>query len=598
MSETVIGQIIAARFRIDGRLGQGGYGDVYRARQLSVDRDVAIKLVHSHLEGREDVRARFEREARLASRVRHPNVVQVIDFGQHDGRLFLAMQYIPGDTLKAQLRARTPTLQESAEWISGIASGLAAAHREGVVHRDLKPGNVILSPTPQGLQPVVIDFGLVKAFENAEGTDDDVTHSNMLVGTPTYMSPEVVLGQPIDAKSDLYSLGVLAYVLLTGQKPVQGATAIETASLHLRGEIPDVRERRADCPAALAELVAELLARDPQQRPADADAVSERAQSVADALARREARDDRTLLPTLGPAALQEPTLGPPPRVDAQTPETTETLTPGGSIAAPETDTVRLAQPSGSPSSTTERSTVLRAIVAVALAVALLGVVAMWSQNSSLFDNDDGDAENATTTTAGETLSESRQSDDDPQGVVQATGARSRPVNSDSREDEGSSDPPAAAQPADGVASVTEESRSDSAIQEVASTSPEPTPADSTPDDLAHVEAAPDRSAREEDERAETPNDGQEHGGNREEASAQEATRRSQQESIGYLSTTPRPHGEIFVNGESVGGPLDQHPLRAGEYRVEVRYLDQVLHETIRIRAGETAQPLFRFEVE
>lgn len=261
------GDVLAGRFRVEELLGRGGYGEVYRALQLSVDREVAIKVLRVTDQDPHELAVRFRREAQLLSRLRHPNVVQVLDFGDADGVLFLAMEFVRGPTLKER-PVTQPAIAEVRTLLHGVASALAAAHDLGMVHRDLKPANIILADGRFD-RPVVIDFGLAKVY-SADGGGEELTRASVMLGTPAYMSPEVVIGDPVDARTDLYSLGVIAFELLAGQKPFRGGSALETATARLANAAPELQSLRADVPRGLANLVGALLAREPGARPASA----------------------------------------------------------------------------------------------------------------------------------------------------------------------------------------------------------------------------------------------------------------------------------------------------------------------------------------
>lgn len=293
------GRVIGGRFRLDAKIGRGGYGEVFRARQLSVDRDVALKLVRAKFAHDGAVRRRFEREARLASRIRHPNAVRVIDFGEDGDELFLVMELVEGATLKQ--RAGTHSAAEVRALALGIASALDAAHRVGVVHRDLKPSNVLIEPDGN---PVVIDFGLVKAF--MDDTEDDVTQSSALVGTPAYMSPETVLGRSLDGRADLYSLGVMLYELLCGERPIRGNTAMETAMRHVDGVFEPLDGKvNAGTSRQLIAIVHKLLATDPAGRFSSAAALITALEAFGveeDARATVTLDVERTQAPVAGPA--------------------------------------------------------------------------------------------------------------------------------------------------------------------------------------------------------------------------------------------------------------------------------------------------------
>ena len=308
------GTLIADRFEVGEHIGSGGYGEVYRGTQLSVERPVALKIVHLHLRERADVEARFRREARLASRLRHPHIVRVIDFGAADsGELFLVMELIDGPTLKDVLAAR-PRLElgEALGLVGAIAGALAHAHAAGVVHRDLKPGNVIVDAARgKPMHPVVIDFGLVKAFREEDEEGTTVTQSNVMIGTPAYMSPECVLGEPIDGASDVYALGVMAWEMLGGRRPFGGRSAMEAATQRVAGAAPSLRDAAPTIDPEVASWVARMLERNAAARPTAAEVASwATAFGAVGAVAAPPSsapQTDETLLPTRGPGVSGPP---------------------------------------------------------------------------------------------------------------------------------------------------------------------------------------------------------------------------------------------------------------------------------------------------
>ena len=220
--EKLVGQTLN-RYRIISLLGEGGMGAVFKGHDATLQRDVAIKVLHSHFARRPDFQDRFLQEARTAARLDHPNIVQVHDFGQDRTFLYIVMKFIPGDNLEKMLRdmrsqQKWILLSEACELIRQISHALDYAHRQGILHRDIKPGNIMIEPEPSaGLpyRPIVTDLGLAKLAEGGVATQDGTS-----MGTPAYMSPEQALGQATDARSDVYSLGILFFELVTGQLPI------------------------------------------------------------------------------------------------------------------------------------------------------------------------------------------------------------------------------------------------------------------------------------------------------------------------------------------------------------------------------------------
>jgi hypothetical protein len=218
--------VVDAKYRIDAVIGRGGMGAVFRARDLRLDRDVAIKIVRADLIGDADSRARFRREAQIVARLQHPAIAMVFDYGTlPDGAAFLVMEYVRGEDLRRLLkRERTVPAARAATLIGGVAAGVDAAHAEGVLHRDLKPENILLSPTG----PKVLDFGVAKMTNvTTEDGHQTLTQNGTIVGTPAYMAPEQLRGGAVDARADVYSLAVMTYEMLTGALPYGAGSMID-----------------------------------------------------------------------------------------------------------------------------------------------------------------------------------------------------------------------------------------------------------------------------------------------------------------------------------------------------------------------------------
>lgn len=265
-------QIIAGRFRIECELGTGGMGTVYRATHLGLERPVAVKIIKPEYASDPDVADRFMREARTMARLRHPHAAMIFDAGNlPDGRHFIIMEFVEGHTLSEALEAEGRFSPERAVRIaSDICDVLAEAHALGIVHRDLKPSNIMLNE--RGV--CVLDFGVAKVL----ATSADATHthattgSGVIVGTPRYMSPEQCLGQRVGARSDLYSLGVLLYEMLTGRPPFTDPLASAVLVKQATALPPPLPKLRHDVPRSLSLAVHTLLAKRPDDRPANARA--------------------------------------------------------------------------------------------------------------------------------------------------------------------------------------------------------------------------------------------------------------------------------------------------------------------------------------
>jgi tetratricopeptide (TPR) repeat protein len=264
------GSIIAGRYEILEELGRGGMGQVFRVRDRDLSEEVALKTLRRRPEMTEEARSRFLREIKLSRRITHPNVVRMYDFGVWRETLFLTMEYIPGKTLsqwvKEGAHARA-NLRQKVEILRGVAAGLAEAHKMGVIHRDLKPQNVIL--TPGGI-PKVLDFGIAYAEVEESG---DLTQEGHFVGSPKYVSPEQIQGLPLDPRSDIYSLGLLAYFLLTGVDAFSGDKSGLILLKQLK-EMPPPPSRITRLPPTLDRLVMTCLNKKPEERPASLEEVS------------------------------------------------------------------------------------------------------------------------------------------------------------------------------------------------------------------------------------------------------------------------------------------------------------------------------------
>jgi eukaryotic-like serine/threonine-protein kinase len=251
--------VLPARYRGPQRIGRGGMGEIYRATDESLGRAVAVKVLSERFAEDDAVRERFTREALAAARLSgRPNVVTIFDVGEWGDRPFIVMEYLSGGSLEERLRkGRVPTAQALA-WLEQAATALDAAHAEGVVHRDVKPGNLLLDRDDN---VHVADFGIA----SAAGLDS-LTKTGTVLGTAAYLSPEQAQGERAVPASDRYALAVLAWELLTGERPFKGDTAAAEAAAHVHAEIPSISERRRDLPTELDEVFRRALAKDPRRR--------------------------------------------------------------------------------------------------------------------------------------------------------------------------------------------------------------------------------------------------------------------------------------------------------------------------------------------
>ncbi|HET6550264.1 MAG TPA: protein kinase [Solirubrobacter sp.] len=258
-------QLFADRYRLDRRLGVGGMATVQLAFDTRLERNVAVKLLAEHLAEDSSFVSRFRREALAAARLVHPNIVQVFDFGSDraSGRQFIVMEYVDGHSCAELLRDRGPmTARQAVEILTQSCRGLEYAHRNGVIHRDVKPGNLLVNT--DGVVKLA-DFGIAKAAEQS-----DITKVGSVLGTAAYLSPEQARGEPAGPASDLYALGVVSYQLMAGKLPYEAASLTDLARLQEAGAPPRLDELTRDCPPALAEAVARALERDPERRYHDA----------------------------------------------------------------------------------------------------------------------------------------------------------------------------------------------------------------------------------------------------------------------------------------------------------------------------------------
>ncbi len=282
---------VGDRYVLQEELGRGGMASVFRARDEVLDREVAVKLLHAHLATDQTFLDRFRREARAAAALNHPNVVAVHDWGETDDGAFLVLQLIDGVSLRDVLRVRTHLPpDEAVAVLTPVAHGLGAAHRAGLVHRDVKPENLLLG---RDGTVRVSDFGLARASASATSTFG----GDVLVGSPHYLAPEAVRSEPVDARADVYALGVVIYECLVGEPPHQAESPFATAMAHIEHPVPPPSDARPDVPSWLDEVVATATAREADDRYADAT-------ELARALSRSsEAADQQSIGPTAAAAA-------------------------------------------------------------------------------------------------------------------------------------------------------------------------------------------------------------------------------------------------------------------------------------------------------
>jgi len=260
---------LAGRYSLERELGRGGMGIVYLAREVRLDRPVALKLFPPALAAVPSLRERFLREARTAARLSHPHIVPIYTVDEVDPYVFFAMAYVDGETLGARVRTRGPLPpSEAARMLREVAWALGHAHEQGVVHRDVKPDNILLEAATG--RALVADFGIAGLQQDA-GTQQ----TGEVVGTPEFMSPEQAAGARVDAQSDLYSLGAVAFYALSGRVPFTGATSVEILAQHMTQPAPPIAEHAPAVPRRIARIVDACLAKDPAERPAGAAQLAE-----------------------------------------------------------------------------------------------------------------------------------------------------------------------------------------------------------------------------------------------------------------------------------------------------------------------------------
>jgi tRNA A-37 threonylcarbamoyl transferase component Bud32/cytochrome c-type biogenesis protein CcmH/NrfG len=289
--DPAVGRIVGERYRLLGQIGQGGMGLIYRAEHTLMKKTVAIKLLHGELGQLGDAVKRFEREAQSASRLNHPNIIAVTDFGRAaTGEFYLVMEYVAGISLADALLGepnRRMSLARALPIVRQMLSALAHAHAQGVVHRDLKPANIMLARSPSGDVDVVkiLDFGIAKIMQ-ATGEEGGFTQNAMVFGTPSYMSPEQATAQDVDARADLYSCGVMLFELLTGRKPFVASDVARILAMQVTARPPRFAEVATDLrlPAAVEDVVLRALEKDRDARFQTADEFRAALESLETAL--------------------------------------------------------------------------------------------------------------------------------------------------------------------------------------------------------------------------------------------------------------------------------------------------------------------------
>jgi serine/threonine-protein kinase len=287
----VVGETIAGRYEVEELVGHGGMSSVYKARDTLLERHVALKILHEQYSTDEEFVERFKREARSVAQLQHPNIVTVIDRGDEDGRQFIVFEYVDGENLKEHVvhkgRLDVP---EALEIALEVARGLAFAHEQGLIHRDVKPQNILLNGDGRAK---VTDFGIARTIDV-----DGMTQTGTVLGTSNYIAPEQASGQRVDAHSDVYALGVVLYELLAGDVPFPGESFVVVAMKHMHEPAPNLLDVRDDVPLRVAAAVDRALEKDPEQRFPTMDAFAAELQACLAELDRGEESDATMVIPS------------------------------------------------------------------------------------------------------------------------------------------------------------------------------------------------------------------------------------------------------------------------------------------------------------
>jgi serine/threonine-protein kinase len=361
VSDPLVGKILSERFEILERIGEGGTGVVYKAKQLSVDRTIAIKVLGAHVSTDPSWVKRFHNEARAASRLDHPNTVRLIDFGQtKEGLLFIAMEFLNGRSLRDEIdrNQRLPP-NRVLRIMSQVCASLSEAHHQGIIHRDIKPDNIYLVEMKgAGDYVKVLDFSVAKL----DTPDAQVTRAGLVFGTPAYMSPEQGRGVQLDARSDIYAVGIVAYEMLTGKPPFDAKIPTEVVMMHLR----DKPAPLTNVPAPLAKLVMKALEKDPARRQQTADELDTECQSCFAELFPRQTPGTGIpnlvgVSPSQGMQVLAPPPAAPPPAAPppaAAPAPVARPIAEQKTMMAMETPVVR-PPPAAAPSAVSEQKTMM-----------------------------------------------------------------------------------------------------------------------------------------------------------------------------------------------------------------------------------------------
>lgn len=338
-----IGRVVAGKYRVEEMIGEGGMGQVFRATQLSLDKSIVLKVLRRSLLSDARTVARFQREAKAASRLNHPNAISIIDFGQDsDDSLYIAMEYVPGRDLHQILSEEGPLPEKRLiRIVAQVLAALADAHAVGVIHRDLKPENIMVEQRRDQPDFVkVLDFGIAKLQESSGSEGQALTRAGFVCGTPEYMSPEQASGAEIDPRSDLYAVGVILYQCLTGVLPFDADSPVALATMHLSEEPQPPRVKNPDihCSDGVERIILRALSKDPADRPQTAEQFRASLISIEKsqrAAAKREASARRHVKPSTSTSLrpMEQGELASPSTVFSSL---AATKTPADAIPAPE----------------------------------------------------------------------------------------------------------------------------------------------------------------------------------------------------------------------------------------------------------------------
>ncbi|HSC73290.1 MAG TPA: protein kinase [Gaiellaceae bacterium] len=287
----MVGETIAGRYEVEELVGHGGMSSVYKAHDALLERHVALKILHEQYSNDEDFVERFKREARSVAQLQHPNIVTVIDRGEEEGRQYIVFEYIDGENLKERVvRNGRLDVREALEITLEVARGLAFAHEQGLVHRDVKPQNILLNGDGRAK---VTDFGIARTVDV-----DGMTQTGTVLGTSNYIAPEQASGKRVDAHSDVYALGAVLYELLAGEVPFPGESFVVVAMKHMHEPAPSLLDVRGDIPLRVAAAVDRALEKDPEQRFPTMDAFAAELEAALAELEHGEDGDATMVIPS------------------------------------------------------------------------------------------------------------------------------------------------------------------------------------------------------------------------------------------------------------------------------------------------------------